>query len=383
MSRSSTPWATCAWRSPTARPHQLQVGPPSPSRRSGCAAPISTGTPRAGPARSRSTRRWCRGTSSPAWRWTGRTPASEWRSTRRSRADSASRAARGTPTSARTSGSPATALDGGLQERLLWPDALLVPLPESLSDDAGALLEPLGRRDPRRQARARPSGARRARGRGRPYRRARGRGRAARGCRAGLRLRAARASPRDGPALRCGRGLGAGRGRGRADGGDRGSRRRRRRRDGRHGRRDRHRRRVRTTRCPGGARWHPVHPAVRLPGRRRPPQGAHLRDGAADARHLRAGDRARDDRHRPRRPGERPLPARAVGRGVRARRRAAPATRRSSSCRGPELLAALVQTALRGPGRGRQRRSTASRTRVATCTSAPMAVPKVATPSKT
>jgi L-iditol 2-dehydrogenase len=35
-------------------------------------------------------------------------------------------------------------LDGGLQERLLWPDDLLVPLPESLSDDAGALLEPLG-----------------------------------------------------------------------------------------------------------------------------------------------------------------------------------------------------------------------------------------------
>ena len=35
-------------------------------------------------------------------------------------------------------------LDGGLQERLRWPDELLVPLPESLSDDAGALLEPLG-----------------------------------------------------------------------------------------------------------------------------------------------------------------------------------------------------------------------------------------------
>ena len=35
-------------------------------------------------------------------------------------------------------------LDGGLQERLLWPDELLVPLPDGLSDDAGALLEPLG-----------------------------------------------------------------------------------------------------------------------------------------------------------------------------------------------------------------------------------------------
>lgn len=35
-------------------------------------------------------------------------------------------------------------LEGGLQERLLWPDGLLVPLPENLSDDAGALLEPLG-----------------------------------------------------------------------------------------------------------------------------------------------------------------------------------------------------------------------------------------------
>jgi L-iditol 2-dehydrogenase len=35
-------------------------------------------------------------------------------------------------------------LDGGLQERLVWPDELLVPLPDGLSDDAGALLEPLG-----------------------------------------------------------------------------------------------------------------------------------------------------------------------------------------------------------------------------------------------
>jgi L-iditol 2-dehydrogenase len=36
------------------------------------------------------------------------------------------------------------ALDGALQERLVWPTHLLHPLPESLSDDAGALLEPLG-----------------------------------------------------------------------------------------------------------------------------------------------------------------------------------------------------------------------------------------------
>lgn len=35
-------------------------------------------------------------------------------------------------------------LDGGLQERLLWPTRLLHPLPDALSDDAGALLEPLG-----------------------------------------------------------------------------------------------------------------------------------------------------------------------------------------------------------------------------------------------
>ena len=35
-------------------------------------------------------------------------------------------------------------LDGGLQERLVWPDALLVPLPDAISDDGGALLEPLG-----------------------------------------------------------------------------------------------------------------------------------------------------------------------------------------------------------------------------------------------
>ena len=35
-------------------------------------------------------------------------------------------------------------VDGALQEQLLWPDHLLHPLPDQLSDDAGALLEPLG-----------------------------------------------------------------------------------------------------------------------------------------------------------------------------------------------------------------------------------------------
>ena len=35
-------------------------------------------------------------------------------------------------------------LDGALQEELVWPDRLLHPLPAGLSDDAGALLEPLG-----------------------------------------------------------------------------------------------------------------------------------------------------------------------------------------------------------------------------------------------
>jgi L-iditol 2-dehydrogenase len=35
-------------------------------------------------------------------------------------------------------------LDGALQERLAWPDHLLHPLPDDLSNDAGALLEPLG-----------------------------------------------------------------------------------------------------------------------------------------------------------------------------------------------------------------------------------------------
>ena len=35
-------------------------------------------------------------------------------------------------------------LDGALQEHLLWPDHLLFPLPDELSDDGGALLEPLG-----------------------------------------------------------------------------------------------------------------------------------------------------------------------------------------------------------------------------------------------
>lgn len=35
-------------------------------------------------------------------------------------------------------------LDGALQGQLVWPDHLLHPLPDELSDDAGALLEPLG-----------------------------------------------------------------------------------------------------------------------------------------------------------------------------------------------------------------------------------------------
>jgi L-iditol 2-dehydrogenase len=35
-------------------------------------------------------------------------------------------------------------LDGGLREELCWPDHLLHPVPDSVSDDAGALLEPLG-----------------------------------------------------------------------------------------------------------------------------------------------------------------------------------------------------------------------------------------------
>jgi L-iditol 2-dehydrogenase len=34
--------------------------------------------------------------------------------------------------------------DGALQEELFWPERLLHPLPDRLSDDAGALLEPLG-----------------------------------------------------------------------------------------------------------------------------------------------------------------------------------------------------------------------------------------------
>ena len=35
-------------------------------------------------------------------------------------------------------------LDGAMREQLSWPDHLLHPLPDELSDDAGALLEPLG-----------------------------------------------------------------------------------------------------------------------------------------------------------------------------------------------------------------------------------------------
>ena len=35
-------------------------------------------------------------------------------------------------------------LDGAMKEQLLWPDHLLHPLPDDVSDDAGALLEPLG-----------------------------------------------------------------------------------------------------------------------------------------------------------------------------------------------------------------------------------------------
>jgi L-iditol 2-dehydrogenase len=36
------------------------------------------------------------------------------------------------------------ALDGGMRGQVVWPDHLLIPLPDELSDDAGALLEPLG-----------------------------------------------------------------------------------------------------------------------------------------------------------------------------------------------------------------------------------------------
>jgi L-iditol 2-dehydrogenase len=35
-------------------------------------------------------------------------------------------------------------LDGALQEKIVWPDHLLVPIPDTISDDAAALLEPLG-----------------------------------------------------------------------------------------------------------------------------------------------------------------------------------------------------------------------------------------------
>jgi L-iditol 2-dehydrogenase len=35
-------------------------------------------------------------------------------------------------------------LDGALRQELLWPDHLLHPIPDSISDDAAALLEPLG-----------------------------------------------------------------------------------------------------------------------------------------------------------------------------------------------------------------------------------------------
>lgn len=35
-------------------------------------------------------------------------------------------------------------LDGGLRQRMLWPDEQLFPLPDEISDDGGALLEPLG-----------------------------------------------------------------------------------------------------------------------------------------------------------------------------------------------------------------------------------------------
>jgi L-iditol 2-dehydrogenase len=34
--------------------------------------------------------------------------------------------------------------DGGLQERLVWPDRMLHPLPDEISDAGGAMLEPLG-----------------------------------------------------------------------------------------------------------------------------------------------------------------------------------------------------------------------------------------------
>ena len=79
-------------------------------------------------------------------------------STRRSRAARARRARPAAATCARGCGSWATpTTDGALRELLAWPAANLVPLPDTIDDVAGAMLEPLGVAHPRPPPRARPA----------------------------------------------------------------------------------------------------------------------------------------------------------------------------------------------------------------------------------
>ena len=237
--------------------------------------------------------------------------------------------------------------DGAMREFMTWPDELLHPLPDEVSDAAGAVLEPLGVAihafdlghvrlgAPVVVVGAGPIGLLlvqllQVSGAGPvtvfeplPHRRA-----------AAAALGAAVADPAeaaDPAALRALVGEGAGRGvrdRGQQRGGAAGH-------GGHVGRR------------PGGAGRHPGRRHDHVPRRGGPPQGAHDRHGAPDERGLPPGHRAgRQQEGRPDLAGHRPLPA--GGRGHRLRQRGPP--HRPQSHHRPRLTASQ-----RPPGKGSAR----------------------------
>ena len=74
----------------------------------------------------------------------GHAPVSGWPSTRRSRASNASSARAGRPNLCLDLKFAGHGVDGALRRHMVWPERCLVPLPDHLTDEQGALLEPLG-----------------------------------------------------------------------------------------------------------------------------------------------------------------------------------------------------------------------------------------------
>ena len=89
--------------------------------------------------------RSCSGMNSPAWSRVGRSTGSALRSIRRYRALRCVQCLEGNRNlcpNVRFAGHGSN--DGGLREYVSWPTRLLNPLPESITDAGGAVLEPLG-----------------------------------------------------------------------------------------------------------------------------------------------------------------------------------------------------------------------------------------------